>query len=287
MHHDDSSEERLHRLAQADPLAAWPEDGALPWGDSAFSERVLQAHLDPDTPVATRPLNVVARHLDWLEFRLASTPARILDICCGPGLYCHELARRGHRAVGTDIAPAALAWAARTARTENLACTFHAADLMAPMPTGLAAAGPFDAVTCWFGDFHAFPAPVASRLLGELATLLVPGGCVVLEIQPWDEWEQQDQTVAERVDGSFFLDAPHLWLQRHRWDEAADTEVHGHWLLDEADRITRYVQCHQAWRPERLGELLMECGLERPEWHDPIADVEEGFEFPVLVAWRR
>lgn len=278
-------EEHLRRLAEADPLVPWTDDFALPWADPAFSERMLRAHLDPDTPAATRPPATIARHLDWLERRLPA-PARVLDVCCGPGLYCHELTRRGHLTVGTDIAPAALAWATGTARAEGLACTFHAADLGRPLPADLVATGPFDAVTCWFGDFHAFPSPVATQLLGELVALLAPGGCVALEIQPWDEWERDGQIVCERVEGSVFLDAPHLWLQRHRWDEASDTEVHGHWLLEDTGAVTRYVQCHQAWRPDRLGNLLAGSGLERPEWHDPIADMEEGFEFPVLVAYR-
>ena len=279
--------EHLQRLALADPLAAWPDMGALPWADPAFSKRMLRAHLDLLTPAATRPAEIVARHIDWLERRLPASGARVLDVCCGPGLYCHELARRGHRTVGCDVAPAALAWAAETASAEDLACTFHTADLMRPFPAGLAATGPFDAVTCWFGDFHAFPAPIAERLLEESAALLAPGGLVALEIQPWDEWDQEEGLTCERVEQSIFCDVPHLWLQRHRWDAATDTEVHAHWMLaEESGELTRYVQCHQAWRPDRLADLLTKSGLGRPEWHDPIAGVEEGFEFPVLVARR-
>lgn len=284
---DSPQAERLRRLAEADPLLAWSGEDAVPWGDLVFGERVLATHLDPATPAATRPPAVVTHHVDWLARLLPAPGSSILDVCCGPGLYCHELARRGHQCLGLDINDAALQWAGACSDTERLPCAFITVDLMQPLEYDVTSSGPYQAVTCWFGDFHAFPMPVARGLLGQLADLLAPGGCLVLEMQPWDDWEREDGLTIEESGPTFFCPAPHLWLQRHRWDQATHTEVHGHWLLEkESGRMTRYVQCHQAWAPDELAALLAGAGLGRPEWHDPIAGVEDGFEFPVLVAWR-
>ncbi|MBK7701400.1 MAG: hypothetical protein IPI34_00200 [bacterium] len=99
----------------ADPRPArpWRDGAAFPWADPVFSERMLRLHLDQSTHMASRSLPVIRAHVGWLEDRLAeafgdAAPRRVLDVACGPGLYCHELARRGHRAWGGDVAPAAL-----------------------------------------------------------------------------------------------------------------------------------------------------------------------------------
>ena len=68
-----------------------------------------------------------------------------------------------------------------------------------------------------------------------------------------------------------FADGPHLWLQQFTWDEDARTEIHVHWILVPGSAtLRRYVQCHQAWRTADLVDLLARCGLESPEFHEPI-----------------
>ena len=276
---------KLATQAAREPLPAWDPRRALPWAELDFSTRVLNVHLDPDTPAASRGPRDVALHIDWLEPRLG--PGPVLDLCCGPGLYCHELARRGCRAVGVDIAPAAIAWARMTSASQGLGCTFLEADL-AELTTDLVAAhAPFAAITCWFGDFHNFPRETAARLLATVTGHLAPGGLLVLEMQPWADTVREDALSASTVPRSMFCDQPHHWVQRLRWDEATETEIHGHWIGSlKSGTLHRYSQCLQAWRPDRLEGVLAACSLEDPEWYDPIVGLDAGFEFPVLVARR-
>jgi SAM-dependent methyltransferase len=266
---------------------AWDGDHQLPWNDPAFSERMLRWHLDPDTDMASRRPERIARHCDWLEGRLGPGPHRILDVGCGPGLYLHELARRGHAGVGFDFAPAPLRWAAETAAAGDLDCEFFAADLL-DLPGDLAdRTGPCDAVTFWFGEFHSFPPAAAARFMPLLASCLRPGGVFVLEFQPRDIFVEEDATRWSVETSGPFADEPHLWLQQFTWDEEAQTEVHGHWIIrPRSGRLDRYVQCHQAWETGDLADLLARCGLETPEIHDPVAGADEEFEFPLLVAVR-
>ncbi len=125
--------EALARIQASNrPVRAWVTGSQLPWNDPEFSRRMLDVHLDPSTHMASRSLDVISRHLDWLASQLAPVvrdAGHILDVGCGPGLYCHELARRGHRTTGFDFAPAPLKWARSVAETEKLACRFLEADL--------------------------------------------------------------------------------------------------------------------------------------------------------------
>ena len=278
----------IHRIMAAErPARAWATGSQLPWHEPDFSRRMLDIHLDPSTQMASRSPDVIARHLDWLTAQLGSPGAdggRILDVGCGPGLYCHGLARRGWAAAGFDFAPAPVAWARTVAEDENLDCLFLEADLTA-LPADFAArVGPCDAVTFWFGEFHSFPPEVAARFLRRLAACLKPGGLFVLEYQPWDIFVQEDSTEWSAHGKSVFCDQPHLWLQEFFWDEEARAEVHVHWIIEqESGNLTRYVQCHQAWPDGELLALLAEAGLGDPVFHPPVTGVDERFEFPLIV----
>ena len=277
----------LAPLLDAPPPRPWDGAHQLPWDDPEFSERMLRCHLDPDTDMASRRPELIARHCDWLEMRLGPGRHRILDVGCGPGLYLHELARRGHETVGFDFAPAPLRWARETAAAEGLDCTFFAADLK-DLPAGLEErAGPCDAVTFWFGEFHSFAPAMAEAFLPRLAACLRPGGLLVLEHQPRAMFVTDDSTSwSVETDGPF-CGEPHLWLQQFRWDAEAEVEIHVHWILAPGSgTLRRYVQCHQAWRSADLAALLHRCGLETPEYHEPITGASDEFEFPVLVAAR-
>ncbi len=266
---------------------AWDGAFQLPWNDPAFSERMLRCHLDPDTDMASRRPELIARHCDWLELRLGPGPHRILDVGCGPGLYLHELARRGHAGVGFDFAPAPLRWARDTAAAEDLDCTFLDADLTA-LPADLAQrVGPCDAITFWFGEFHSFRPAVAAAFLPVLASCLKPGGLFVLEFQPRDIFVEEDASRwSVEADGPF-ADEPHIWLQQFTWDDEAQTEIHGHWIIAPGSgTLDRYVQCHQAWETDALVALLARSGLNAPEFHEPVTGLSDEFEFPLLVTTR-
>jgi len=68
---------------------------------------------------------------------------------------------------------------------------------------------------------------------------------------------QEDALSASTVPHSMFSDEPHHWVQRLRWDEASETEVHGHWIAGvKSGTLRRYSQCLQAWHPDRLADVM-------------------------------
>ena len=284
----DAHRRAISRIQAADrPVRAWVTGSQLPWNDPEFSRRMLDVHLDPSTHMASRSADVIARHLDWLAAQLppaVKEGGHILDVGCGPGLYCHELARRGLRTTGFDFAPASLNWARSVAQAENLDCRFLEADLTRLPHDFTQQAEPVDAVTFWFGEFHSFAPQIAGEFLPRLADCLKPGGLFVLEYQPWEIFVKEDSSEWSAVEKSVFCDQPHLWLQEFYWDESARAEVHVHWILETASgNLGRYIQCHQAWPEDELVALLASVGLGDPVFHPPITGIDERFEFPLLV----
>jgi SAM-dependent methyltransferase len=275
------------------PPVPWRDGAQIPWHDPAFSERMLDIHLDQSTHMASRSREVIARHVAWLRERMRETPgaaaptARVLDVTCGPGLYCHELARLGHPATGFDFAPAPLAWARAVAAREGLACRFLEADLTRLDDARLAQIGPVEVITFWFGEFHSFPPETAHRFLAQLVSLLSPGGLFVLEYQPYELYPREDLQEWRACDCSPLSDRPHLWLQEYHWDERQQSEINVHWVIDaESGALARYAQSGRAWRDRELVAACRAAGLEHPVFHPPITGVSERFEFAMLIARR-
>jgi SAM-dependent methyltransferase len=271
-------------LAAPHPPKPWVDGYQIPWNDPAFSERMLHVHLDPSTHMASRNSGMIDRHVEWL---LSQIPAgsHVLDVGCGPGLYCHELARRGHRATGFDFAPAPLDWARTKAEAEKLDCRFHNFDLTA-LPEDFTAqvGGKVDVITFWFGEFHSFSPEMVRDFLPRLKHCLRPGGLFILEYQPAEIFVKEESTDWSCVESSIFCDQPHLWLQEFGWDEETDTEVHVHWILEsESGNLQRYIQCHKAWTDAQLIALLAEAGFSEPVFHPAITGESEEFEFPLVV----
>jgi SAM-dependent methyltransferase len=265
----------------------------MPWSDPAFSRRMLDVHLDPTTHMASRAPDVIRAHVDWLLGELGKRsgtpgPWRVLDVGCGPGLYIHELAARGHAGCGFDFAPTPLRWARDHAAANNLDAVFLEADLTA-FPEDFAArtGAPFDAVTFWFGEFHSFRPEQVRGFLPRLTSLLLPGGLFVLEFQPWDLFVKEDAATWSAVDSSPFCARPHLWLEEFAWDAEARAEIHVHWIVDvDTGETSRFAQCNQAWEDKDLADALADAGIAELELHEPITGVDEQFEFPVLVGRR-
>jgi len=268
----------------------WQDGSKIPWHEPDFSQRVLAAHLDPASHMASRAPEVIAEHVSWLQELLSAEPMpsgrprHLLDLGCGPGLYVPPMVQAGHHVTGIDFSPAAIDHARQS--LGNTA-TFHEADLTALPGELLEQLTPVDVATFWFGEFNSFPPDQAQAMLTSVASTMPADSLLVLEYQPWDLFLRDDDTSWEAHTESVFSDEPHLRLEEHFWDEEARAEINVFWILEsESGQIQRHTQCHQAYTDDELVEMLRVAGFEDPQFHPPITGVDERFEFPVIVARR-
>ncbi len=111
------------------------EPSKIPWHDPEFSRRMLREHLDQRHDHASRRVETVDAHVEWLfESVLAGRPGSVLDLGCGPGLYTERLAERGCSCLGVDISPASIEHARQVADEGNLDCTYVQADIFECRP---------------------------------------------------------------------------------------------------------------------------------------------------------
>jgi ubiquinone/menaquinone biosynthesis C-methylase UbiE len=101
---------------------------------------------------------------------------RFLDVGCGMGTFTLEAARRGARAVGVDLAPAAIPAAQRTAREEGIAAAAFVLADAARLPIRSASA---DVVVA--ADFtEHLDDDTLERVFNEIVRVMSSGGVLII-----------------------------------------------------------------------------------------------------------
>ena len=244
----------------------WAEGEKIPWHDPDFSGRMLQEHLSQVHDAASRRFEIIDQHVRWIhEQVLKESPARVLDLGCGPGLYTSRLARLGHQCVGIDFSPASIAHARAQAEREGLRCTYVERDIRsADYGRG------YGLVMLIFGEFNVFRPAEAQRILEKACGALRPGGSLLLEPHTFaavrrigkkpSSWYSSEQ--------GLFSNEPHLCLQESYWDAESGVAIERYYVVDAVTgEVTRHSASVQAYTDEEYRASLTDCGFEGVQFY--------------------
>ncbi|GAB1147088.1 class I SAM-dependent methyltransferase [Shewanella algae] len=270
-------------ISQHLPIRLSPNESKIPWNDADFSQRMLENHLSQEHDWASRKLAVIERQVDWLCSQLAPG-AKVLDLGCGPGFYTQLLAKRGFCCTGVDFSPASIAYAQQQAQAAGLDIDYQLLDVRSYRPTKK-----FDFIMMTFGELNVFSTADAKSLLKHCANWLMPNGKLLVEVHSFDEVKRQGQAEPswQRHSQGLFLDAPHLLLTEHAWDEALQTSSTLFWVIEENGKVARFGSRMQAWQDEEYLQLLNECGfnkiqrIDTAEW--PSSNTFEGKLYTLMA----
>lgn len=238
----------------------WSEGDKIPWNDPDFSERMLREHLSQSHDLASRRLEVIEAHVEWIHERvLGRRPARILDLGCGPGLYASRLAQRGHQCVGIDFSPASIRHAAEHAAREKLDCTYVLEDLrQADFGTG------FDLIMFLFGELNVFRPADAGTILAQANRALAPGGILLLEPHRFGVVEKIGTQARSwhSTEAGLFSEQPHLWLEENAWNPTAQTATTRFFIIEAATgKVHQLTQTMQAYTDQEYRRMLEQAGF--------------------------
>lgn len=244
-------------IERSETLAPWAEGEKIPWNDPDFSRRMLKEHLSQKHDAASRRKTKIKKHIQWIhEFVLAKTTSAILDLGCGPGLYCAELARLGHSCRGIDFSPASIDYAVNHSPET---CSYTLGDVRAErFGRG------YDIAMFIFGEFNVFTPADAQKILQKAHAALKPEGKLLLELSTFDAVEQlgnQPPTWYAAKSG-LFSDQPHLCLMESFWDEEQRVATERFFIVHaETAQVTRFAASTQAYDPEEITLMLTETGF--------------------------
>jgi SAM-dependent methyltransferase len=225
---------------------------------------MLEEHLSQEHDLASRRESIVDAQVAALcDLLPRERSARILDLSCGPGLYSHRFARRGHRCHGIDFAPASIAHARAVAAAEKLDCTFEKADLRSAD-----FGGGYDLVLLVFGQINVFSRGQARDLIERAHGALQPGGWLVLEPQDPEAVRgsgdrESDWSTAE---AGLFSPDPHVLLHERFWDEPSRTATDRWYVLDiETGTSQSHAMSTCSYDESEMVELMESAGFSHVE----------------------
>lgn len=241
------------------PHEPWAEGENIPWNEPGFSARMLREHLDTEHDAASRRPELIDEQVRWLhEEVLGSSPTRILDLGCGPGLYAVRLAKLGHEVVGVDFSPASLEYARKLAAENGARCEFIEADLRE-----MKLHGEFGLVMQIFGELNVFRRSDAVQIVQKCVATLAPGGKLVLEVDKPETTRERGHAkpVWRSHESGLFSDRPHLYLEESFWNEQERATTIRYWVIDaESSQVTRFAQTFAAYEADEYEKLLANAG---------------------------
>jgi D-alanine-D-alanine ligase len=202
------------------------------------------------------------REVDFIVAAAAIQPhSNILDLCCGQGRHCLELARRGFKSVmGVDRSRYLVRLARKRAQTEGLQVLFKEGDARNPrLPENS-----FDCIAIMGNSFGYFSNKQDDeKVLTTVGKMLRPSGQLVLDI----------------TDGAYMAD--HFdrrsweWIDEHHFvcrerslsadrDRLISREVIVH---DEMGVIADQFYAERLYTREGIGKLLEKCGFRNVRHH--------------------
>jgi SAM-dependent methyltransferase len=275
--------ETLLELVNRTPVPEpWQEGENIPWNEPGFSQRMLNEHLSQEHDAASRRLPKIEEHVCWIHSEvLGGRTTRVLDLCCGPGLYTSGLAALGHECVGIDFSPAAIAYAEEQASAKGLPCRYLREDVRrTEFSSG------FGLVMMIFGQLNVFRRTEARALLGKARQALSDGGILLLEAHTLAAVERMGAAGTSwysAAEGLFSLQ-PHLVLEEHFWDAAMKATTTRFFVVDAKNgAVTRHAMTTQGYLGDEYTALLRKSGFADVQCFPSLTGEEEPAQCDLFV----
>jgi 2-polyprenyl-3-methyl-5-hydroxy-6-metoxy-1,4-benzoquinol methylase len=162
------------------------------WADEHTSKQMLEYHLNESIDVSSRNKSFIERSVEWIvsHFRVDKN-TEIADFGCGPGLYTIRLAERGAIVTGIDFSENSIEYAKQAADQKGLKINYVQKNYLDFDTTDR-----FDLITMIMCDFCALSPEQRKIMISKFASLLKPGGSVLLDVYSLNSFNQKEESAA-------------------------------------------------------------------------------------------
>lgn len=148
------------------------------WNDPHISKQMLSAHLNPNIDAASRKHSTIDKSCKWLiKDIILGTSSTLLDLGCGPGLYCSRLAKQGMDVTGIDYSKRSIKYAKEYAKNNELKINYIYQDYLT-----INYQETFDVIIMIYYDFGVLSNKERDSLLRKIHRALKPKGLFIFEV---------------------------------------------------------------------------------------------------------
>ncbi|MPM49445.1 Ubiquinone biosynthesis O-methyltransferase [bioreactor metagenome] len=230
----------LDNLVEADRRPAPYEPGAEMWNDVYISKMMLEAHLSEDTDAASYMPSKIRAICDFLPQRMGLTEgSKIIDLGCGPGLYCDLLAKKGFGMTGLDASQNSIRYA--KAHCGDQKTCYVCQSYLTPLGEGA-----YDAALMISEDYGVLSPENRRLLLQNIHTALKPRGYFAFDVSSLAAFEGRKESAAPKwyaVDGAgFWRGHSHFVLEKTFFYPEIPALCDLYAVLDDEVKVTRVWQ---------------------------------------------
>ncbi len=235
----------------------FPYQGGAPfWTDRRIAAELLKEHLRPDADAASYRPETIAAICDRLGTVTGWQPGnRVVDLGCGPGLYCAKLTARGVSVTGIDQSETALRYAETLCEGQN--ARFLRASYLEPFGSDA-----FDAAMMVSQDYGVLSPENRKKLLANVRGALRPGGRFALDVSSLAAYETRAQEPArtwETAERGLWRPHPYLALHAVHLYPAQNALCDLYAVLDGTATVYRIWQTF--FSPESITRELTQAGF--------------------------
>jgi cyclopropane fatty-acyl-phospholipid synthase-like methyltransferase len=251
------------------------------WTDPHVSEHMLAYHLDPEAPLASRPVAVIDASVDWLAGRLnIGAGTALCDFGCGPGLYTERFAARfGARVTGVDFSPRSIAHARAAAARAGLSISYHEADYLT-----FSTDDRFDVITLIFLDLCPLSPERRQALYEVWLRHLRPGGRIALDVVSRARFEtlSEDMTAGRRFMDGFWSPGDYVGIQETFLYDAESLSLERYTIVEADDRAWTVHNWLQHFTSAQITAELEAAGFMVEDLYGDLTGVPLEVDSPVI-----
>lgn len=248
------------------------------WDDPHISSEMLRAHLDPKVDAASRRPETIDTTVAWLVDHLGLEPGdSVLDLGCGPGLYCTRLHQRRLRVTGMDYSHRSLDYARAAAAQSGRDIGYVYQNYLT-----LDLFEQFDAIFLIYCDFAVLAPSDRDDLLGRVRRALKPGGRFAFDVfTPANRPATETSSWVARERG-FWRPDPYLCLENTFYYPEEQVFLDQYVVVGEDLSVKVYRNWDQVYTPEAIMPVLEAQGFRDAEFWGDLAGAPYNPDAPCL-----
>ena len=258
--------------------ALWRRSEALFWDDEHISKHMLEAHLNPDWDAASRRRETIEKSVRWIS-SMAAPGGKILDLGCGPGLYCSRLSDMGFDVTGMDFSMRSIEYAKNNDKKSQYIYQNY---------LDMDYDNCFDIIIMIYCDYAALIPSERELILSKVYKALKPGGIFIFDVftdLSYCEKNKSEKTELTVCDGGGFWSAePYVLLETDYFYENDTVSVNQNIVIKE-NSLTEYLIWDTVYDIDRLESEISSSGLQiRAAYDDACGSEYTGKEKTLCLA---
>lgn len=247
---NEMTKELIEKLSRKPDLFE-PGDAVI-WTDPHISKQLLAVHLDPATELASRSPEHIRETVKWIGETVGlERGSSILDLGCGPGLFCQLFAHNQMKVTGVDYSRVSIEYAVRAAKKESLPIEYFCKNYL-----HLDFSNQFDLALLIFGDYCPLSPQDRGRLLEVVHKALKPGGYFILDVStPLLRKAAGHKNAWYTSKSGFWCEGWHLVLEQG-YSYENDVFLDQYVVIDENGQARRFHNWFQDFTPDTIREEL-------------------------------